>query len=637
MNHTKQTIQRKLTRVILVVCTTCILLVGVTFGMFHTQRMWNSMIGQTRSLCTMVAENTKAALEFESPGDARNTLNGLAAQDEFREAAIYDKAGSVFASYTRGDVKNPQWPAMPGDGHQLIDSDLVMFVPILHDDARVGTVYVRRESKEIREQLMLYLVLGTGVMSLALALAYFLARKLQGPITRPILDLARTATAIAETNDFSTRVMKRSDDEIGTLFEGFNTMLSELQKRDCELEQYRHELETRVEARTNELRISEARYRMLFESNPLPMWVYDLETRRFLAVNESAVNHYGYSRQQFLSMTVADARSEEDAETHYQCNGNAIFVETLGHLLSFENRPARLVSVNDITARKKAEAALKAANDKLLDASRRAGMAEVATGVLHNVGNVLNSVNVAATIIAERTQGLRVESLARAATLISEKGCKPEFYNTDQGRAVPGFLKKLADHFGAQRDFLNSEIQALTRNVEHIKQIVAMQQSYATTGGILGPVDARELIADSLKLVSASFGRHNIEVVHDYEQSVTFQTDKHRVIQILVNLFRNAAQAMRTVHHEKRITISILREDKRARICVSDTGSGISQEHLTRIFNHGFTTKPDGHGFGLHSGALAAKELGGSLVAESDGQGTGARFILELPLKAPNT
>ena len=110
--------------------------------------------------------------------------------------------------------------------------------------------------------------------------------------------------------------------------------------------------------------------------------------------------------------------------------------------------------------------------------------------------------------------------------------------------------------------------------------------------------------------------------------------DKHKVLQILVNLMRNAKYAMDELGPpEKCLTVSIRRrEPGRVVVCVRDNGIGISAENLTRIFNHGFTTKRDGHGFGLHSGLQAARELGGRLCATSDGIGRGATFCLELPV-----
>jgi signal transduction histidine kinase len=109
--------------------------------------------------------------------------------------------------------------------------------------------------------------------------------------------------------------------------------------------------------------------------------------------------------------------------------------------------------------------------------------------------------------------------------------------------------------------------------------------------------------------------------------------EKHKVLQILVNLIRNAKYACdESGRKDKQMIVRVSNGDNRVRISVKDNGIGIPQENLTRIFNHGFTTKKDGHGFGLHSGALSAKELGGSLEVHSEGKNQGAMFTLELPL-----
>jgi signal transduction histidine kinase len=115
-------------------------------------------------------------------------------------------------------------------------------------------------------------------------------------------------------------------------------------------------------------------------------------------------------------------------------------------------------------------------------------------------------------------------------------------------------------------------------------------------------------------------------------------TEKHKVLQILVNLMRNAKYALdEGGRPEKLMRVRAeLNGHGTVRISIIDDGVGIAPENLTRIFGHGFTTRKAGHGFGLHSGALAAKELGGTLIAQSDGPGCGANFTLELPLERPN-
>jgi len=114
--------------------------------------------------------------------------------------------------------------------------------------------------------------------------------------------------------------------------------------------------------------------------------------------------------------------------------------------------------------------------------------------------------------------------------------------------------------------------------------------------------------------------------------------EKHKVLQILINVLRNAKYACDdSERNEKKITVRISGRDGRVSISVADNGIGIPPENLTRIFNHGFTTRKEGHGFGVHSGANAAREMGGSLSAVSEGTGHGATFTLELPVQRQTT
>jgi signal transduction histidine kinase len=294
---------------------------------------------------------------------------------------------------------------------------------------------------------------------------------------------------------------------------------------------------------------------------------------------------------------------------------------------------------DNITSIKAAEAKLEALHRQLVDASRQAGMAEVATSVLHNVGNVLNSINVAATLVDERVRKSRVADLNRLVKLLSDhSGDLGAFLTADpRGQKVPEFLGQLADRLAAEQALVLTELASLRKNVEHIKEIVAMQQSYAKVSGVIERIEIAELAEDTLRMNAAAFARHDVRVVREYSPVPPINTDKHKVLQILINLVRNAKYACdESGRSDKQVTVRVNNGDDRVRISVIDNGVGIPPENLTRIFHHGFTTRKDGHGFGLHSGALAAKELGGTLTAQSDGPGKGATFALELPKNLPH-
>ena len=294
---------------------------------------------------------------------------------------------------------------------------------------------------------------------------------------------------------------------------------------------------------------------------------------------------------------------------------------------------AAVVVVQDITERRRAEEELEEVHKQLLVASRQAGMAEVATNVLHNVGNVLNSVNVSASLVAERIRKSKSAGLERVASLLSAQADLTAFLGSARGRHLPTYLQELADELLVERDACVAELAALRANVEHIKEIVAMQQGYAKRGGVTDTLDIRVLAEDSLRMNEGAFSRHGVTVVRDFAVVPLIQVDKHKVLQILVNVIRNAKYACAEMPGgEKRVTVRIRATPAAIVVAVIDTGVGIPPQNLERVFNHGFTTRADGHGFGLHSSALAARELGGSLYASSPGTGQGATFTLTLPL-----
>ncbi|MEQ1861969.1 MAG: ATP-binding protein [Chthoniobacteraceae bacterium] len=314
------------------------------------------------------------------------------------------------------------------------------------------------------------------------------------------------------------------------------------------------------------------------------------------------------------------------------------FTDSFNSML--EQIEKRDVALNhEIVERTRAEGEVQRVHRQLMDASRLAGMAEVATGVLHNVGNVLNSVNVSATLIAERLGCARVEKLVRAVQLLREQnGTLARFLAEDpKGRVLPAYLVEATEQLASDRASALAEIDLLVRNIEHIKDIVAMQQNYARVSGMIETLDARGLIEDAIRMNLGAFERHRVTLERDYAEVAQISADKHKVLQILVNLIRNAKYAIdEGGTGERKITTRLRMCDENiVAIEVIDTGIGIPAENLTRIFAHGFTTREEGHGFGLHSAALAAQQMGGSLRVASEGPGHGATFTLELPVVAP--
>jgi PAS domain S-box-containing protein len=272
----------------------------------------------------------------------------------------------------------------------------------------------------------------------------------------------------------------------------------------------------------------------------------------------------------------------------------------------------------------------------LLDASRLAGMAEIATGVLHNVGNVLTSLNVSADVLAKGLRHSKVDTLSKLAALLQEhsENLAAFIVEDPKGKRVPEFLGTLSQHMVEERDRLARELTSLQENIDHIKEIITMQQAYATMAGVVEPLDVAALVEDAIRMNAGALIRHSVAVVREFHPCPRVRGERAKVLQILVNLIRNAKYAADDGGAaDKKVTLRVIPgQPGRVLIVVQDNGIGISAENMPKLFQHGFTTRSAGHGFGLHSARQAALDLHGALTAQSDGIGTGATFTLDLPV-----
>jgi NO-binding membrane sensor protein with MHYT domain len=282
---------------------------------------------------------------------------------------------------------------------------------------------------------------------------------------------------------------------------------------------------------------------------------------------------------------------------------------------------------------------LKQAQGELITTARQAGMAEIANNVLHNVGNVLNSVNVSAGLIGDRLRDSKTQGLTKAVQLMNDHATDlGAFFTSDEkGKILPGYLNKLVTTLAAERQSITQELDSLTKSIEHIKDIVTTQQSHSGSTSLTEPVQINDLLEDALRMNTAPIAWHRITVLKDFADVPLLLLDRHLVLQILVNLIGNAKHAMDSVPaglHQMTLRVCITEPLDRPRLTirVEDDGEGIAPENMTRLFAHGFTTRKNGHGFGLHSCALAAKEMLGNITAYSEGLGRGAAFTLDLPI-----
>ncbi|MDH5493316.1 MAG: ATP-binding protein [Myxococcales bacterium] len=272
------------------------------------------------------------------------------------------------------------------------------------------------------------------------------------------------------------------------------------------------------------------------------------------------------------------------------------------------------------------------------DTARASGMAEIATGVLHNVGNVVNSMNVSVALTREKTERTAVDLLERLVMLLQahdgDASARARFLTEDpRGKQVWPCLNAIAKRLRKEQASLHEELESLQEHVDHISAIVGSQQEYARSVPVLEETPLAPVLDKAILLSGASPSSKGIHIERSYDDERIVRVDVHKLMQILVNLLTNARHAVAgNAPGDRRIEVRI-EPDAHASIAisVSDNGGGIAPGHLARLFDHGFTTKADGHGFGLHISATTAAELGGRLSARSEGVGEGATFQLSLP------
>ena len=404
----------------------------------------------------------------------------------------------------------------------------------------------------------------------------------------------------------------------------------------------------------DELRQSRERYHRLFMDTRAVGLLIDPDSGAIVDANRMAVRYYGYSLEQLQQLKISDINilpleaiareiqraTDQDRDCfqfqHRLASGEIRDVEVYSGPVEMEGKTLLYSIVQDITVRNRVASEREALHRQLVDASRLAGMTEVATGVLHNVGNVLNSVNVSAHLISDGLRGSRVANLGKTVQLLRESLTAGAPDHDNRSQRLLSYLATLAEHLQDEQQQLYAEAQEVAGKIDHIKRIVSRQQTYAISSGVSESIALPQLIDDALAMNIAD--HHTIAIIREYAPLPAQVLDKHKLLQIVTNLIQNAKQALQERDCIDRRLIARIQPvgTQRLHLEIADNGAGIAAEHLSRVFEFGFTTKPNGHGFGLHISANLAHELGGELTCRSAGRGQGAAFTLELPCRPGN-
>ena len=285
----------------------------------------------------------------------------------------------------------------------------------------------------------------------------------------------------------------------------------------------------------------------------------------------------------------------------------------------------------DIHKNKIAEEKIKKLNLQISSTARRAGMAEVATTILHNIGNILNSSNVSISLLKDTFNNDHQKKLIKILKMLAEHESDITDFiaNDSKGKLIPNYLLALSKFLLTEHQNNSVEIDSLVNDLKHIEQIVDMQKSISGISSMNEKVYIPEIIKTALNMSINTTKNQLIEITQEFETCPLINIDKSKLLQILVNVIQNARDSvLQSSSLIKEIRLLVKKTDINSiQIIIEDNGVGINPDNLHHIFAFGFTTKKNGHGFGLHSAALSAQEMGGTLLAESQGKGRGVNLF----------
>ena len=304
-----------------------------------------------------------------------------------------------------------------------------------------------------------------------------------------------------------------------------------------------------------------------------------------------------------------------------------------------ENIESMRKTISDYTENleKKVEdrtAKIKSMQKQMVEKAHKAGMADVATETLHNVGNILTSVKTSSQILTDIMRNPQYDGLKEANSLLRKNIDIIESFITDdpKGKKLMNYYLLLEEGFKNEVDVVNSHLSRLEEKIELIAEVIAAQQSYTSADGMNEHYNVCDIIDDALTMQMGSIERYNIKIIREYDDVPEVNLQKTKFIHVIINLINNAKDAMRDQSDNRNITIKVFSENEMVFVKFIDTGSGIAKDNLGKIFSHGFTTKDTGHGFGLHSSANYMTEMNGTLTAASDGPRLGAQFTVGLKI-----
>ena len=605
INFRDLSIRRKLFLAIMGTSSIAVLAVCIAFYTFIINQYKEAYHKDIQSLTKVIAFNCQAALTFDIPEDAEKMLLALENRSSILAANIYDQQHKLFASYgnytylrvhPEGHLTKELNELAP-KGTMLVHENIVM------DDSKIGCITLLDNMHSISTFKKIALITLAAIVVLVIGLSFLAATRIRDIIFKPISELATISQEISESQDYSLRAVKQGTDEVGHLVDTFNTMLEQISERNMRLKE------------------SEQRFRVLVDQGVDCFFLYDMDSR-FIDMNQRTCDTLGYSREEMLSMTVEDIDTEAVNEVykekywekmipntpitfegfHQRKDGTTLPVEVRAGLLELGNQKVIIALARDLSERIEAVKHQHQLETQLQQAQKMESIGTLAAGIAHDFNNILSPIYGYVQLMQSKVQDNPVLT-----------------------------------------DYLDEVHMAANRARDLVKQILTFSRQDSEK---FSPIEVKIIIKEALKLIRSTIPS-TIEIKQFIDPNCSYVlANPTQIHQVMMNLCTNAYHAMRDKGGTlgvilKPVDISSsdfvkninLHPGTYLMLEVSDTGSGMKKETISRIFEPYFTTKAQGEGTGMGLSVVHGiiKNHGGNITVYSE-PGIGTTFHVYLPL-----
>lgn len=618
MKEANTSIRSKLTKLILIISNISLLAAfGFLFG-YEIVSYRQAIARQLEVMGTMLAQNSTAALAFRSTDDAAEILSSLRADGNITNAALYDGNDSLFVQQIFSDGIQVSPKLLYAEGIRYSQNYFEISIPVTEAGQKLGTLYIKRSTKDVALRLAPYIAVALGVLILCFLLTYFLSKRFERSISDPIVRLADTAKLISENQDYSVRANAGGDGEIGILNNAFNQMLTTIQGQNEAIQKHAQDLERKVTERTLEIKRQKDFAETVINSSLVLIAVFDKDMR-FIGFNKRCEIEFGMKRDDVLGKRYSEAMPAAVGSPAYKAVLRALNGEIV-HNEKYKSSVTGEYYENYCTPLQNERGEIYAA--------------------------LLTAHNITATVTANETLSQRNEELKRKNTELEQFAYVASHDLQEPLRKIQIFAdiaRKAAATGGQLGTYLEKiensadRMSHLIKDVLEYSKLTKVQESFIETdlNSILDYVksDFELLIAEKKASIES-------------DTLPTIKGNKLQLHQLFANLINNALK-FSDVEPRIKITTDLANESELAampgrnknlkycKILFADNGIGFDPQFKDKLFTIFQRLNPrskyEGTGIGLALCKKIVENHDGHITVDSK-LGEGTTFIVFLPL-----